>query len=57
MASRVYAYQMAGPERLNTARFDFVAAIALGTTEDQFWLMLRNLLIVSIFRFTTSRRT
>src|SRR5690348_5784599 len=37
-------YQYAGPEWLNSARFDFAARIPEGTTKPAFRIMLQNLL-------------
>jgi uncharacterized protein (TIGR03435 family) len=35
----------AGPDWLNSERFNIAATLAAGTTRDQFSLMMRNLLV------------
>ena len=43
-AYNVQSYQVAGPAWIDTERFDLIAKIPPGTTEEQFRLMLQNLL-------------
>jgi len=44
MAYRVDSYQLAGPDWLNSGRFDVAATLASGATKEQFSLMIRGLL-------------
>lgn len=43
-AYNVKSYQVTGPDWINTERFDVVAKVPPGTSEEQFRLMLQNLL-------------
>jgi uncharacterized protein (TIGR03435 family) len=44
MAYEVHAYQVVGPDWLNSTRFDIAAKLSPGTTLAQFRVMLQNLL-------------
>ena len=40
----IKSYQISGPKWLDSERFDIVAKIAMGSTKEQFQMMLQNLL-------------
>jgi uncharacterized protein (TIGR03435 family) len=55
-AYNVKGYQLSGPKWLDTERFDITAKIPMGTTKEQFQLMLQNLL-AERFKLTLHHET